>query len=156
MEYMRSHTEYSYHDPDNVVLPKARGSRESSTDSSSSGSERNGNYSREYERKPRKNSKYNKLKKELKNTKSSLSKTKNMLELQKVKNETQEEKLKTLAMEVENIKRTSLETFLTNKSVQSFALNPGLFNINQQLENFAYATQRTTPEVVIKFRLTVL
>lgn len=75
-----------------------------------------------------------------------------MLEVQKLKNENQEEKLKNLFMEVENIKRSSLETILANKSMQSLALNPGVFNFNNQMENLAFNTQRTTPDLVIYYR----
>lgn len=162
MEYMKSQTEYSYNDPDNFMIQqqnerkeakqKHRRSRESSSDSSSFDTDEEAQENQKSFEESRhhrsKKSKYRKLKKVLKNTKQNLSQTKNMLEIQKIKNESQEEKLKNLALEIEGIKRSSLENFLTNKSMQSFALNPALFNMNQQLENYAFATQRNTPEMV--------
>ena len=63
-------------------------------------------------------------------TKHSLDKTQNMLEIQRYKNESQEEKLKNLAVEVENLKKHSIEHMLTNKSLQSFAFNNGIHGQN--------------------------
>jgi hypothetical protein len=150
---MQNQTEYSYQDNDNFVIrqrkkqnkrPKSKDSTSSSYDSSyDSDEERNSSKER-----PRKKSKYKKLKKVLKKTKNSLSKTKNMLEVHKLKNENQEEKIKYLFMEVENIKRNSLETMVVNKSMQSFVLNPGMINLNNQGDHLAFNTQRTIPDLV--------
>ena len=59
-----------------------------------------------------------------------------MCEIQKLKNENLEDKVWNLTKEVENIKRSSVETF-----------NPQWMYL-QKLENMAYATQRTLPEMV--------
>lgn len=167
MEYMRSQTEYSYNDPDNHIMHhvkpekqlvytneginfsddeakqrKKKHNRSSSSESSSycdsDHSENHENKTFEYE--PRKGkskkTKYKKVKHQLQNYKHSLMKYKNMFEMQKMKNETLEDKVLNLSKEVETIKRSSLDSF-----------NPALLYM-QKLENFAYATHRTLPDMV--------
>ena len=163
MEHLKSQTEYSYQDHDNIVFNNKKNAKHSrrgksnniKSHSSSSDIESDVDEEQEWgskdsdnDSRSKKRSDYTKLKKILKNTKSSLNKTKNMLEIQKLKNENQEEKLRSLAMEVENLKRHSLENMLVTKSMQSIALNHGLMNQPNHFENIAYITHRNNMEMV--------
>ena len=165
MEYLRSQTEYSYHDPDNHIVhhtkpeksgynneglyfsgdeakqKKLKSNRSSSSESSSYESDiscqhENKTFDYEPSKNRSKKSKYKKVKHQLKNYKHSLMKYKNMFEMQKMKNDTLEDKVTNLSKEVETIKRGSLDSF-----------NPALLYM-QKLENFAYATHRTLPDMV--------
>ena len=158
-DHFKSKTEYSYQDFDNVPLdnrnerqgtkgwPNRRNNKfDDSTSSYSSRSDSDHSSSLERNHKSIKNQKkYRKLKKVLCSTKKSLDKTQNMLEIQKYKNESQEERIKALAMEIENIKRHSYEHMMTNKSLQPFAMNNQIMGYNQ-IENYAYNTQRPLNE----------
>jgi predicted nuclease with TOPRIM domain len=164
---MRSQTEYSYDDPDNQIMhrsnpekqavynnenvhfsdeimkqKKMKSNRSSSSESSSYyDSDHSDNHEHKtFDHKPNKGrskkSKYKKAKHQIKHYKHSLSKYKNMCEMQKMKNETLEDKVTNLSKEVETIKRSSMDNF-----------NPAMMYM-QKLENFAYAAQRTLPDMV--------
>ncbi|CAI2363554.1 unnamed protein product [Moneuplotes crassus] len=149
-EYVKSQAEYSYQDQDNMFLHKPKSKRkkqkqkkrrESSSETSSSvrsyPSDNEPNRSFDLDSPVKKEKKkYKKVKKLLNHYKSSLAKYKNMCELQKLKNENLEDKVSNLSKEVENIKRSSVDS-----------LNPTLMYL-QKLENMAYATQRNLPEMV--------
>jgi predicted RNase H-like nuclease (RuvC/YqgF family) len=159
-EYMRSQTEYSYDDPDNQIMhqsnpekqvvynnenvhfsgdvvkqKKIKSNRSSSSESSSYYDSDHSDH-HEPNKGRSKKSKYKKAKHQIKHYKHSLSKYKNMCEMQKMKNETLEDKVTNLSKEVESIKRSSMDNF-----------NPAMMYM-QKLENFAYATQRTLPDMV--------
>ena len=165
MNNLKSQTEYSYQDHDNFVFKNNKKqqqnsrksnhikSRSSSSEVESEENNRSSCDSRDIEDENRstKRSKYSKIKKILQNTKSSLDKTKNMLEIQKLKNENQEEKLKSLAMEVENLKRHSFENMLVRKSMQSIAFNNGMMNQANSIDNIVYIPQRNNMVIMINY-----
>ena len=68
-----------------------------------------------------------------------------MLEIEKYKNESQEEKIKSLAMEIDSLKRHSYEHMMTNRSLQSYGMNNQMMGYNQ-IDNIAYNTQRLMTE----------